>query len=234
MRPDHITLESMSQAFWYNQWTLNKFKPFLKGTILEVGCGIGNFTKSLVNYGNVWGIDIDKINLAKNKNIFTQGHRTKFKQIGFGDIEKGKYFFGNKKFDCIVCMNVLEHIKDDQGSLENMHNLLKRDGTLILLVPAHQFLFGTIDQNIGHYRRYNKQRISQLLKTTGFEIMQMRTINFLGGLGWFLSGKVLKDSAINLSRINIFNIISPFILPLENIIEPPIGTSILVVARNRR
>ncbi|MDP2684909.1 MAG: class I SAM-dependent methyltransferase, partial [bacterium] len=53
------TLESMSQAVWYNRWTLNKFKKYLNGDILEIGCGIGNFTKELAKYGKVWAIDIN-------------------------------------------------------------------------------------------------------------------------------------------------------------------------------
>ena len=53
------TLESMSQAVWYNQWTVKKFEEYLKGDILEVGCGIGNFTETLRKYGEVWAIDIE-------------------------------------------------------------------------------------------------------------------------------------------------------------------------------
>ena len=59
------TLESMSQAVWYNQWTLNKFKDYLSGEILDVGCGIGNFTKTLSQFGKVYAIDINE-NYIKN------------------------------------------------------------------------------------------------------------------------------------------------------------------------
>src|SRR3989338_8239685 len=86
------TLESMSQAVWYNQWTLSKFKKYLRGEILDVGCGIGNFTNTLSKYGPVTGIDVNEDyikNLQKDKKI----------EIGLGDIEKGKYFFSHKEFD---------------------------------------------------------------------------------------------------------------------------------------
>src|SRR5437868_4507128 len=100
------TLESMSQAKWYNNWVVKKFEKELKKDILEVGCGIGSFTLELLNYGKVWAIDVDQA-FIKSNNI--SDARLK---IGLGDIETGKYFFGDKKFDSIVCLNVLEHINE--------------------------------------------------------------------------------------------------------------------------
>src|SRR3990172_7689827 len=108
MNSSQKTLESMSQAQWYNRWTLAKFASYLRGDILEIGCGIGNFTKSLLKYGNVWAIDIDKENLNQTKNVVEGGAK-----VGFGDIEQGKYFFTKKSFDCVICINVLEHIHKD-------------------------------------------------------------------------------------------------------------------------
>ncbi len=217
------TLESMSQAVWYNQWTVKKFESFLKGDILEVGCGIGNFTNFLKKYGNVWVIDI-------NENYLKQSADPDIK-IGLGDIEKGEYFFTKQKFDTIVCLNVLEHIKDDKRALKNMQELLKTDGHLILLVPAYDFLFGEIDKSIGHFRRYDKNQLKSLLNDMDFKIIKSRVINFLGGIGWFLSSKLFSENRINESKIKVFNFIAPFFLSLENLIEPPLGTSILIIAK---
>src|SRR6266511_3871979 len=97
------TLESMSQAGFYNQWTLNKFSKYLKGEILEVGCGIGNFTQTLSKFGNVTAIDIDQNLIKQFKDIENLNIKA-----GFGNIEKGEYFFKQKYFDTIVCINVLE------------------------------------------------------------------------------------------------------------------------------
>lgn len=220
------TLESMSQAVWYNQWTLDKFKQFLNGEILEVGCGIGNFTKTLVDYGRVWAIDI-------NKDYVTQTRRKVDgkAQVGFGDVESGEYFFKSKKFDSIVCLNVLEHIKDDQLALNNLFNLLKTGGGLILLLPAHQFLYGEIDKLINHYRRYNKTEIVGRLKKIGFKIDKSRLLNLMGAIGWFISGKILQETTVKKEKIKIFNLVAPIFLGFENLIEPPIGTSILIIAQ---
>lgn len=220
------TLESMSQAVWYNRWTLKKFEEYLNGKILEVGCGIGNFTNDLSKYGQIYAIDL-------NENYIKQlqkkvGNRI---EVGIGDIESGTYFFDNKKFNSIVCINVLEHIENDLKSLKNMYSLLEKEGYLILLVPAFAFLYGEIDKAIGHYRRYDLKKIIYLLKKVGFTITKVKKINFLGAIGWWFSSKILSDNKVSEEKIKIFNKVSPFILPLEDIIEPPFGTSILVIAK---
>lgn len=220
------TLESMSQAIWYNKWTLKKFEKYLRGDILEVGCGIGNFTKELKKYGVVWAIDI-------NEDYIKQTSVLAGDTIGMGDIEKGKYFFEGKKFDCIVCLNVLEHISDDKKSLKNMFNLLKMDGYLILLVPVFDFLYGEIDRSIGHFRRYEKDQLKKIIESAGFEIIKSRIINFLGAIGWWVSSRVLSSNKIDEEKIKLFNLIAPLVLRLEDLFEPPFGTSILVIAQKK-
>ncbi len=222
----HTTLESMSQALWYNRWTMNKFSSFLTGDILEVGCGIGNFTPALARFGRVWAIDIDRDALARTKKQITDGVK-----VGFGDIEKGKYFFSKRKFDTLICLNVLEHIQNDGDAIQNMHTLLHTGGHLILLVPIYQALYGTIDSAIGHYRRYAPTEILRLLTNSGYLIVSSRKLNFLGAIGWWLSGRMLRRSTVSKRRIWLFNRVAPWVLPVEDLIEPPFGTSILIVAK---
>lgn len=219
-----LTLESMNQAQWYNQWTLNKFKKYIRGQILEVGCGIGNFTKQLTRYGKVWAVDINKNYLDKLKKISGV-------EVGFGDIEKGEYFFTNKQFNTIICLNVLEHIEEDSQAIKNMYEVLNNDGDLILLVPSHPFLYGEIDKSIGHFRRYSKKEIVDKLQASGFVILKFRSLNLLGSLGWFISGRLLKNRIIGQSKIRLFNAVAPIFLRIEDLIPPPFGTSFLIIAR---
>lgn len=219
------TLESMSQALWYNRWTLKKFQKFLHGRILEVGCGIGNFTKELTSYGEVFAIDIEKGYIDKTKKLV--GEKA---QVGFGDVEQGRYFFKDKTFDNIVCLNVLEHIENERKALQNLYKLLKRGGVLILLVPSHPTLYGEIDRSIGHFRRYDKEKLIKQLTSVEFKVLEGRRINLLGGLGWWISGRILKDNIVREGRIKVFNLIAPLVLSFESIFEPPFGTSVLIIA----
>lgn len=222
------TLESMSQATWYNRWTQTKFSKYLTGKILEIGCGIGNFSSYLAKYGRLTAIDINYEYLHKAKDRVDKNVR-----VGFGNIESGQYFFDKEIFDTIVCINVLEHISKDKKALKNIYQLLAQNGTLILLLPAHGFLYNSIDKSIGHFRRYEKDKIEYQLKDTGFEILSLRRLNFLGAIGWFIAGKIFKDKSISEDKIKIFNLVSPVFLTIENIFEPMVGTSILVVARKK-
>lgn len=220
------TLESMSQADWYNQWTLNQFKNYLHGRILEIGCGIGNFSDTLTNYGSVTSIDINR-DYINQTNRLLNGKG----QAGFGNIEEGRYFFNTQQFDTIVCLNVLEHVNNDNQALINIYKLLKKDGILILLVPVHQFLFGEIDKSINHFRRYDKAGLINTLKSLKLKILSARRLNLLGALGWFFAGKILKEKMVKQENIKIFNLFAPLTLPIERLIEPPIGTSVLIIAK---
>ncbi len=222
------TLENMSQAEFYNKWTFDKFKDYVRGDILEVGCGIGNFTLTLSKYGKITAIDIDQSlveNLKKDKSYSINA--------GYGDIEKNDYFFQKKTFDTIICLNVLEHVQNDTKALGNMFKLLKKGGYLILLVPLYNFLFGEIDKSIGHFRRYNPKELVKRVQDLGYDIVSYRKLNLIGLIGWFITGKILKNKQITGYKIKLFNLVSP-VLYLENLIEPPIGTSILIVAKRNK
>lgn len=213
MKTGEKTLEIMSTAGWYNNWLLRQIGKYLKGDILEVGAGIGNFTSKLSKYGKVTAIDYDQ----------------SYKNANYGDIEKGKYFFGDKKFDSIVCMNVLEHIKDDKKALGNMFSLLKKNGRLILLVPAHEWAYGQMDKELGHFRRYSKGEIENKIINSRFLILNSRYLNWLGLVGWFVNGKILGKKIILEKQLRVFDYIArPFLL-LEELIHPPFGISILVI-----
>ncbi|MBI5449257.1 class I SAM-dependent methyltransferase [Candidatus Gottesmanbacteria bacterium] len=223
------TLESMSQALWYNRWTLGAFAQYLKGHILEVGCGIGNFTPALSTFGHVWSIDIDS-----HATTHTKMKVSRHVKVGHGNIEQNTYFFKQRKFETIVCLNVLEHIKDDAKAMRNMANLLVPGGYLILLVPIHPFLFGSIDTAIGHYRRYTSSAVTKLLQQAGLSTVKKKKLNALGAIGWWMTGRLFRRRAVSDIQIRLFNLFSPILLPFENVIEPAWGTSILVIARKNK
>src|SRR3989344_110632 len=177
----HATLDVMNTAKGYNDWLFSLLKPYLNGDILEVGCGIGNFTKKLTGFGKVTAIDIDNLYVKKTAKVASHA------RVGFGDIENAKYFFSNKKFDVIINLNVLEHIENDSIALRNMYKLLKPNGRLVLLTPAHMFAYGEIDKNLGHFRRYSKHELESKFAGAGFRVKYIRLINWLGLIGWFIS-----------------------------------------------
>ena len=217
METGEKTLEIMNKAVWYNDWLLKQISKYLRGDILEVGAGIGNFTSKLSRYGKVTAIDYD----------------SGYQNAGYGDIEKASYSFGNKTFDTIICMNVLEHIKDDQRALENMFSLLNNNGKLILLVPAFQWAYGEIDKGLGHYRRYTKKEAESKLCDSRFKIQDSCYLNWLGLFGWFINGKILKLKLLPENQLGIFNIIARPFLIIEEFIKPFFGLSVLLIGEKK-
>lgn len=222
------SLEIMKAVDHYNQWLFSIISHFVHGDILEIGAGIGTFTLPLTHLGNVTTVDNNPDCVARARELLK-----KTADVGFGDIETGKYFFGKRRFDSIVCLNVLEHIKDDVAALANMYALLKPQGRLILLVPSHKFLYGALDERYGHWRRYSKKPLAENLKDVGFIIQGMRYLNWFGALGWFVNGRILGRNTLPGGPLSIFNIISRPALLVERYIQPPFGISVLAIGEKR-
>lgn len=221
-------LEMLRRLDHYTHWLFSAISPFVRGDILEIGAGIGTFTELLLPLGKVTTIDNTRACVARAKESL-KGTAA----IGVGDIETGKYFFGKQRFDSIVCLNVLEHIKDDGAALANMYALLRPGGRLILLVPSHQILYGPMDRNYGHYRRYSKKSLAEKLLAAGFSVQEMRYMNWFGALGWFVNGRVLGRRLLPGGQLNLFDIISRPALLIERYIQPPFGISVLAVCKKQ-
>ncbi len=84
--------------------------------------------------------------------------------------------------DLVYTSNVLEHIQNDQNTLDEIFKALKPGGVLSIYVPAFPVLFSNLDKNVGHYRRYTKRELRVKLEKAGF---QVEKIHFVDSLGFF-------------------------------------------------
>ncbi|MCK4326670.1 class I SAM-dependent methyltransferase, partial [bacterium] len=190
MRDALKNLNAMSLAPNYNNWIFSNIKPYIGQRILEVGCGIGNMTQFFIDREKVISIDISDECLDIIKDRFSQ--ETNFQALNY-DVSSDKVLELNRhRIDTIICINVLEHIRDDSKALRNMYQILNNKGKLILLVPAFERLYGTIDQTNRHYRRYEKIELKRRLLKCGFIIHEESYLNLLGIPVWILHGKILR------------------------------------------
>lgn len=218
----------MQEARWYNKWLLRKFDNSLKGEVLEVGAGIGNFTALLVERYKLTAIDINKDYVKKLKK------RYKSAKIGLGNIATGNYFFKNKKFDSIICLNVLEHIKDDKKALVHIYRLLKPKGVFVLLVPAQNILFSRFDKQLGHFRRYNKKSLEKKLSDAGFQIEKTDYVNWWAALGWLFLVKLPARYRLSSLEVKIFDRLARIFLWPEKYVKIPFGLSVLAIAKKKK
>lgn len=173
--------------------------------ILDFGCGVGTIDFYMASKGNnVVGIDISNkaIQIAKeNSKLFGLENRTDF----FTSIEK----LEAKKFDLIICIEVLEHISDDRKTLNLLAKYLKNDGILILSSPSGNAplyklgLARKFDKEVGHLRRYTVNDLQNKITEAGFEVIKtvktegiirnsLYVIPFLGRLVRFIRGPLVE------------------------------------------
>jgi SAM-dependent methyltransferase len=221
------TLQVMERASWYNNWIFSIIEPHLGEDILEVGAGIGIFTKLLSQEGKVTAIDINRKYISSLKENY------KNVDVGFGNIESGEYFFKNRNFTSIICFNVLEHIKNEKKALANMFELLRTGGRLILLVPAHKILFSKFDEKLGHYRRYSKKEVKVKLKNSGFGEIKTFYFNWWAAIGWFIFLKLAKKQSLPSDKISVFDKLGKVFLWPEKFVRPPFGLSVIAIAQKQ-
>ena len=226
------TLEIFSRTSAINQWLYDEIKKFASGEILEIGSGIGNISAHLLK-------DQINVSLSDLRLEYCQLLQRKFvkdshlRQVYVLDLAvadfKTKYFDMLEKFDTVIALNVIEHIENDSMAIQNAKSLLRSNGKLVILVPAGQSLFNSLDRELGHYKRYSKTRLKTLIRTAGFDISYCRYFNAAGILGWWLSGTVFRNKVITSSKLNLFNKLVPLFRILDWFVTPVTGVSLISV-----
>jgi SAM-dependent methyltransferase len=105
----------------------------------------------------------------------------------------------------VICLNVLEHIDDDRGALRDIHETLQDGGRAIILVPEGQGLFSSLDEELGHRRRYSEDDLRRRMMEAGFETETVLRFNRVSRPGWWLNGKVLKRRTIGRFQLKAFD-----------------------------
>ncbi len=114
-----------------------------------------------------------------------------------------------------------------------MSSLLELGGRLIILVPALKSLYGSMDISFEHIRRYNKKELKSIICDQDLDIVCFYYMNFLGLLGWFFNGRILRKVELPEKQTKLFDKLVPFLGFAEKIIKPPLGQSLILVARKK-
>jgi SAM-dependent methyltransferase len=221
------TLQKMKKLRRYNQWIFSMFRPYLGKRVLEIGSGIGNITKFLLDRDLIIATDVEPQYLVLMKNTFGKYKKFLIEHLDLSGTEIERY--RSHHIDSVICFNVLEHIERDEKALKNILNLLEPKGRLLLLVPSHPWLYGGLDQHLGHHRRYGKKELKNKLEALGFKVVFLKYFNRIGIIGWFLNSKIFRRKRLPSFQLRIYNLLVP-LFKLEKILPLPFGTSLLAVA----
>ncbi len=227
-----VTLRRMSRLQGYNAWLHDRFDGYLGKRVLEVGSGVGNQTWYFIDRERVVASDIEPHYVRELTAKFAMRSNVRIASFRFPLADCDRQDLRNEQLDSIVCLNVLEHIEDDRSTLEDFGTILPPGGRLALLVPAMPSLYGTLDVNLNHLRRYDGEPLRQLLNEAGFDIDALRYVNRPGVVGWWLNSCLLKRRALPRGQLAAFRWVLP-LLRLEEKRPPSFGMSLLALARKR-
>ncbi len=235
----HVTLERMAKLEPYNRWLVERFRGALGRRVLEIGAGFGNLTRHFADIrgGNpgvperelVVASDLDPVALEYLKAAFRDDPVVRVASYRFPLDALTRGELRTLSLDTIVCCNVLEHIEDDRTALADMRGVLRPGGRLVLLVPALARLYGTLDEHLRHFRRYERPELEEKLAQAGFALEECRFINRPGVFGWFVNGRILRRRVLPRAQLRAFSLLLP-LLRREEKRPPRYGMSLLAVA----
>ena len=174
---DKVTIDRIEPTHYFrNRMVLRLIKKLSKKhqikEVCEIGCGTGSLSLNLGKSGlKVDAFDIDKNAVALAKN-FSSNKNVRY-------ISKDAlYINSSRKYDMVMAIEVLEHIKEDSKVLLKLKNILKKNGLLFITVPIHEKYRKSFDNRSGHIRRYNPDDLLQKVRNAGFDVQYVRYFNF--------------------------------------------------------
>jgi SAM-dependent methyltransferase len=222
--------ERMAHAANYFAWQGRLVAPRLGQRVIEVGCGIGNFTRMLLDREVVVAVDVDPACVERLRERYPNRPNL---QAFVCDPSSGAFAdLARFRADSCVCLNVLEHIADDGQALDAMASVLAPRGVIVLLVPAFPALCGPIDRNLNHYRRYSRDTLAALADRTGLRVEKLHYVNAIGFFAWWINAHVFRREAQSETQIRVFDrYVVPWLSRLEAMAPPPFGQSLFAVLR---
>ena len=202
-------LEIFDKAHFWRNYTYLLVKKFIGKKILEVGAGIGSFTKIYIKEKtDITLSEIDSFNYETLKKNFNSQKNVK--------VENKLIQQFDETFDTIFYISVLEHIENDTKEITDAIEKLEDKGHLIICVPAHNYMYSNFDKEIGHFRRY-EMNFFDTLNLKNVNIKKKFFIDSFGHLLYFLN-KLLFSKETYPSKLKVF-IWDKIFIPITYIID---------------
>ncbi len=223
-------LDLFAAATRWKAYLRRRIAPYLGADVLEVGAGLGGTTRLLCrSETRRWVcLEPDPALAARLQIEIAEGRLPSCCSIEVGTLGDGP---AEAEFDSILYMDVLEHIEDDHAEMERAARRLTPGGYVIVVSPAHNWLFSAFDKAIGHHRRYTKAT----LRATAPPTLELVRLDYLDSVGMLasLGNRMVLGSAMPTARqIAVWD---KLMVPISRVIDPllryAVGKSILGVWR---
>lgn len=228
---------TLAEVLCDHEATMPRFARWMYGTIrgelgqrvIDAGAGIGTFTDLLVADGHdVVALEYSEAFAAHIAERFARDPSVTVLRVDLGDPSGLPQF---TQADSIICLNVLEHLEDDVQALNNMRERVRPGGLLVTLVPAHPWLFNSMDEALGHFRRYRKGELESKLAATGWDVLQTYRFNPFGVPGWFVGG-LMRRRVAGRTMFRLYDFLTPAFAAIDKIVIRGLwGLSLVAVCR---
>ncbi|RPD46222.1 class I SAM-dependent methyltransferase [Hymenobacter sediminis] len=200
----------------------NRLRPYLRGRVLEVGAGIGGTTRTLCDGSQSdWlCLEPDASLAGRITQLIGQKELPDCCRLHVGTLEDLSETEG--LFDAILYIDVIEHIEDDAAELRRAYARLAPGGTILIVVPAHQWLYSPFDKAIGHFRRYSRPMLRRVLPA-GSITRQLVYLDSVGLLASAANKLLLRQSYPTLAQIKFWD---RTIVPVSKIADRVVGFSL--------
>jgi 2-polyprenyl-3-methyl-5-hydroxy-6-metoxy-1,4-benzoquinol methylase len=225
------SLDSLDGADNYTDWLYSLCEPYLGRSVLEVGAGHGDLTSRLLLEGReVTATDLSKrcVELLDERYAAQARFDTRCCDLDELVGDPGQ----RARYDSAVLVNVLEHIDRDVHALEQVRELVRPGGHVLVYAPAFEGLYSEYDRRIGHFRRYRRAHLVEVADRAGLEIVTARYVNSIGAIAWWLYARQLRRTPTERANVALYDrVVVPRLRRLEARHEPRFGQSVLLVAR---
>ncbi|MGE0788805.1 MAG: methyltransferase domain-containing protein [Sandaracinaceae bacterium] len=226
------TLEIFSGTPRLNRWMFSKFERRVRGDVLEIGSGVGNMSALLRERAEHLVVtDVEHEYIEQLRADYATDPRVTVARFDLDAPPPPEV--AERSYDAIVAINVIEHVADDVGAMRRLARLLKPSGHLLIYVPALPLIFGSLDDALGHHRRYTKRTLSALARSADLDVVEgPRYMNALGVGGWFVQGRVLRRERLDPAQVALFERLVPLVR-LEDHLPLPFGLGVIIHAQAR-
>jgi len=222
-------LARLSRAPKFNAWIADRIRPFCGNCVLEIGAGVGNLTLQLVPRRTFVATDVNPLHLTTLASLRTDRPYLSVARCDVSD--RASFPARDGGYETVVCVNVIAYIADDVAALTNIRSVLAADGRAIVLVPQGPGNVGTLDEVLGHSRRYTRETLTAAARAAGLEVEAMLPFNRCGTLAWYVNGRLLKRRGFGLFQIKLLNLLTPMLRVLDAVVPLPPLSLIAILKR---
>jgi SAM-dependent methyltransferase len=202
----------------------------LVGNVLEVGAGIGSSTVALRSDRQAsWTCMEPDVAMAEALAQNAAFDRLPVRVVRGTTADLA----ADERYDAVLYLDVLEHVQDDRGELARAAAHLTPAGRLIVLSPAHQWLFTPFDERIGHWRRYSRRTLRDLAPA-GLAVERLAYLDAAGLLLSTANRLVLRSASPSVGQVRTWD---RWFVPVSRLVDPVlghhVGKSLLAIWRKR-